>query len=375
MNIEALNCQCCGAPLKIDNSICECDYCGTVNFISGDAGKYIDKLNRANKLRQECEFDRAYKIYDDILSENVPSVDILWSQALCEYGIEYVPDPVSSKYFPTLHRIEDVSFLDSRCFLEAMELADEQQKVQLKTAAEEIARIQEEYLNIAANEKPYDVFICYKETDDETKEQTQDSEIAGKLYDSLVEKGLKVFFSRVTLKEKIGVNFEPYIFAALKSATVMVVIGTEAEYFNAVWVKNEWSRFLKLKEKDPQKHILFACDNIEEMPPAFQRKQAQLLTQADAIPNLADNVRKYIEKIANDNKDLENAVCPACYKVVRVDPSLSASICPHCNKPFVVKDAIERYSFRGRKITCPFCGKEQVRNVFGCIYCHKTIPK
>ena len=117
MSIEALNCQCCGAPLKVTSSICECEYCSTMNFIGGDACKYINKLNRANKLRQQCEFDRAYVIYDDILSENIPSVDILWSQALCEYGIEYVPDPISSRFFPTLHRIKDVSFMNSRSFI------------------------------------------------------------------------------------------------------------------------------------------------------------------------------------------------------------------------------------------------------------------
>ena len=326
MSIEALNCQCCGAPLKVTSSICECEYCSTMNFIGGDACKYINKLNRANKLRQQCEFDRAYVIYDDILSENIPSVDILWSQALCEYGIEYVPDPISSRYFPTLHRIKDVSFMNSRSFIEAYEIADDEQKKQLQASAEEIARIQEEYLNIASNEKPYDVFICYKETDDETKEQTEDSEIAKKLYDILVELGLKVFFARVTLQEKLGVNYEPYIFAALKSATVMVVLGTKAEYFNAVWVKNEWSRFYKLKEQDSQKVLLFACNDIEDLPPAFRRTQCQLLTQEDAIPNLAYNIAKYIDKIAGENKNLESALCPECNKVLHVDPVLKSYV-------------------------------------------------
>ncbi len=375
MSIESLNCQCCGAPLKIGGSICECEYCGTVNFIGGEAGKYINQLNRANKLRQQCEFDRAYTIYDDILSENIPSVDILWSQALCEYGIEYIQDPISSRYHPTLHRFKDISFLNSRSFNEAVELADEKQKEQLKTAAEEIARIQEEYHNIASNEKPYDVFICYKETDDETKTQTKDSEIAKQLYDILTELGLKVFFARVTLQDKIGVNFEPYIFAALKSSTVMVVLGTKAEYFNAVWVRNEWTRFYKLKENDAQKLLLFACNNIEDLPPAFQRKQSQLLTQENAIPNLAYNIGKYMEKIAGENDNLVSATCPECKKIIHVDPDLKASICPQCKKPFIVAEAINKYSNKDRRIKCPFCGRSQEKNVYGCIFCHRKLPE
>ena len=69
MGIEALNCQCCGAPLKIADSTCECEYCGRINIIGGNAGKYINQLNKANRLRQQCEFDHAYNIYDIILSE------------------------------------------------------------------------------------------------------------------------------------------------------------------------------------------------------------------------------------------------------------------------------------------------------------------
>ncbi|MCR5847671.1 MAG: toll/interleukin-1 receptor domain-containing protein [Lachnospiraceae bacterium] len=294
MGIESLNCQCCGAPLKIVSSTCECEYCGNINIIGGDAGKYINQLNRANKLRQQCEFDSAYSMYDAILSENTPSADILWSQALCEYGIEYVPDPVSSRYFPTLHRIKDINFLNSRCFTEALELADDEQKKQLNSAAEEIARIQEEYLNIASNEDPYDVFICYKETDTETGEMTEDVSLAEELYNELTGYGLKVFFARETLKEKLSIDYEPYIFAALKSAKAMAVIGTKAEYFTSVWVKNEWGRFLKLMEKNPEKMMFFACDNPEELPRAFASKQAQLLGNDRAIKNLAANIVKYL---------------------------------------------------------------------------------
>ncbi len=372
MSIEALNCQCCGAPLKVGSSICECDYCSTINIICGETGQYINQLNRANKLRQQCEFDRAYTIYDDILSENTPSVDVLWSQALCEYGIEYVQDPVSNRYYPTLHRIKDVSFINSPSFIEAMELADEKQKEQLKAAANEISKIQEDYTNIAANEKPYDVFICYKETDDETKTQTKDSEIGKQLYDILIGQGLKVFFSRETLQDKIGVNFEPYIFAALKSSTVMIVLGTKADYFNAIWVRNEWTRFYKLKEKDDQKLLLFACNNIEDLPPAFRRKQSQLLNQENALKNLAKNVINYVKKIAGDNENLVPATCPECLKTIHVDPDLKASICPHCRKPFVVDESINKFEYnKGKRITCPFCGKSQERNVYGCIFCHR----
>ena len=58
--------------------------------------------------------------------------------------------------------------------------------------------------------------------------------------------GFKVFYAAISLEDKLGSAYEPCIFAALNSAKVMLAIGTKPEYFNAVWVKNEWSRFLKL---------------------------------------------------------------------------------------------------------------------------------
>ncbi|MBP3755129.1 MAG: toll/interleukin-1 receptor domain-containing protein [Lachnospiraceae bacterium] len=377
MNVEALSCQCCGAPLKLGNSVCTCDYCGTTNIVSGSTGKYIDLLNRANKLRQQCEFDRAFRVYDEILAENGSFVDVLWAQTLCEYGIEYVQDPTSGRYMPTLHRIKDESILNSDSFNEAVSMADDAQKAELKNAAMEIAKIQDDYLNIAAGEKPYDVFICYKETDDETEKRTEDSDIALKLYKKLESYGLKVFFSRITLQDKLGVNYEPYIFAALKSATVMTVIGTKPEYFSAVWVRNEWSRFYKLRELNDRKLMLFACNDVDDLPPVFRQKQAQLLTEPDAIENLSENIRDYVFKIMGENKSMVQAACPNCASVFPVDPSMQAAICPKCKKPFIVADALLMSAadlFTKNRIKCPFCGKEQEKNKYGCIYCHKEIP-
>ena len=296
MEIESLNCRCCGGVLRVKSSLCVCDYCGATNFISDVASKYINQLNRANKLRQEREFDNAARIYDVILEENPPTADILWQRTLCEYGIEYVPDPVSDKYFPTLHRINEESILAYPSYIDALALADKEQKESLQSEAEYINTIQNEYLHIAENEAPYDVFICYKETDEETGEKTEDVDMAEKLYYDLTGRGFKVFFAKETLQTKLSIDYEPYIFAALKSSKAMVVLGTKAEYFMSVWVKNEWGRFLKLMQNDDSKQMFFACDDPEELPRAFATKQAQLLGDEDALKNLADNVERYLKK-------------------------------------------------------------------------------
>ena len=306
MGNEFLNCRCCGGVLDTFSNLTVCEHCGATNFISDVANKKIFQLNRANKLRQESEFDNAARIYDNILEENEPTADILWYRTLCEYGIEYVPDPISDKYFPTLHRINDESILDCSFFKNCIELCEGEQKETLLKEAKYIDEVQTKYLNIAANEDPYDVFICYKETDLDTGEETEDVHLCEELYKKLKMMGYKIFFARETLEQKLSIEYEPYIFAALKSAKVMVVLGTKAEYFSSVWVKNEWGRFLKLMAKNPDKQIFFACDDPEELPRAFAYKQAQILGEAGAINNLAGNIDEYLKGSPPKTKVITN---------------------------------------------------------------------
>lgn len=87
-----------------------------------------------------------------------------------------------------------------------------------------------------------------------------------------------MFFSRITLEDKTGAQFEPYIFAALHSAKVMLAIGSKPEYFGAVWVKNKWSRFLSLMKKDRSK-LLIPC--YKGMDPYDLPEQLSVLQSYD----------------------------------------------------------------------------------------------
>ena len=52
-------------------------------------------------------------------------------------------------------------------------------------------------------------------------------------------------------------------------------------------------------EKDPSKQIFFACDDPNELPRAFSLKQAQLLSNPDAMEILAKNIINYLANILN----------------------------------------------------------------------------
>lgn len=112
----------------------------------------------------------------------------------------------------------------------------------------------------------------------------------------MTNEGFKVFFSRITLEDKLGTAYEPYIFAALNSAKVMVVLGTKTEYFNAVWVKNEWSRYLALIKAGQKKILIPAYKDMDpyDLPEEFSHLQAQDMTKLGFMQDLIRGIKKIL---------------------------------------------------------------------------------
>lgn len=114
----------------------------------------------------------------------------------------------------------------------------------------------------------------------------------------MTDKGYRVFFSRISLEDKLGQQYEPYIFAALNSAKVMLAFGTKYEYYHAVWVKNEWSRFLKLMAKDKSKALVPCYKDLDpyDMPDEFKVLQAQDMGKVGAVQDLMRGIDKLLAR-------------------------------------------------------------------------------
>lgn len=304
--MAVLKCKMCSGDLSIKDGaiVCECEYCGTKQTVpSMDNEKKINLFNRANRLRINCEFDKASGVYESIVAEFPEEAEAYWGLCLCKYGIEYVDDPATAKKMPTCHRTAFESIFEDGNFDLALEYADSVAQSVYRSEAKEIDRIQKSILDIANKETPFDVFICYKETA-ENGQRTKDSVMAQDIYDALTEKGYKVFFSRITLEDKLGQEYEPYIFAALNSARIMLCIGTQYEYYNAVWVKNEWKRFLDLMKNDKEKFLIPCyCDiDVYDIPAEFKNLQGQDMSKIGFIQDLIRGIGKLIKK---DEPDLK----------------------------------------------------------------------
>ena len=300
--MTVFKCKMCGGALQIalGASVAECIYCGVQQTLPKTTDENVQTLfNRANLLRQKNEFDKAETIYEKIIELDPTEAEAYWGVILCKFGIEYVEDPKTLQRIPTCHRTSYDSIVADDYYKKAIECADDKQRALYEAEARTIDTIQRGILTISAQEEPYDVFICYKETDENGK-RTRDSVIANDIYYQLTQAGFKVFYAAITLENQLGSAYEPIIFAALNSAKVMLAIGTKADYFNAVWVKNEWSRFLKMMKNDRSKLLIPCYRDMDayELPDEFAHLQAQDMSKIGFINDVVRGIQKVIPKDA-----------------------------------------------------------------------------
>ena len=294
-----IKCKMCGGDIDIspDKTFGTCEYCGsTMTLPKVDDEQRAAAFNRGNHFRRSGEFDKALAVYERIVAEDDNDAEAHWCCALCRFGIEYVEDPATYEWLPTCHRASFDSFLEDVDYLAAVEHSDGITRRQYQKDAAKIAEVQRGILATSQNEQPFDVFLCYKETG-EDGQRTRDSLMAQEVYYELTEQGYRVFFARITLEDKAGAEYEPYIFAALNSAKVMVVIGSKPEHFNAVWVKNEWSRFLSMMKKDRSKLLLPCYRDMDpyDLPEALSVLQSYDMSKIGFMQDLIRGVKKVID--------------------------------------------------------------------------------
>ncbi len=323
-------CKMCGGTVEFEQgaTVGVCDSCGTKQTLPRlDDDKKANLYDRANHFRRNNEYDKAMGIYEQILAEDNTDAEAYWSLVLCRYGIEYVEDPATHRRVPTVNRAQYMSVSADEDYKSALKYADAYQRAIYEQEAKTIDEIQKGILEISSKEEPFDIFISYKETDNSGR-RTPDSVLANDLYHQLTNEGFKVFFSRITLEDKLGTAYEPYIFSALNSAKVMVVIGTKPEYFNAVWVKNEWSRYLALvKKSDGKKMIIPAYRDMDpyDLPEEFSHLQAQDMSKLGFMQDLIRGIKKIVQ--ADEPK-------PAVKETVVVNGG-SANVAPLLKRVFM----------------------------------------
>lgn len=76
----------------------------------------------------------------------------------------------------------------------------------------------------------------------------------------------------------------------------MVALGTKSEYFNAVCVKNEWSRYLSLIKNGANKILIPAYRDMDpyDLPEEFSHLQAQDMSKLGFMQDLVRGIKQLV---------------------------------------------------------------------------------
>ena len=266
---QKLVCSTCGGTLEEKGGKLVCAHCkSTYQAKEKISEAEVIALNSATVDRNRYRFDDAQEKYDLILKDYPENAEANWGAFLCSYGIIYEED-YDGEFVPTCHRLSDCPVEKSPYY---KKLTAEQ-----KERAKEIEELRLKILEETKKIKPYDVFICYKQNEEKkgVTVPTRESKWARDIYEKLTNKyKLRVFFAEKSL-EKSNADYEPHIYAALRSAKLMFVLTTSLEHLNAVWVANEWKRYVSYIRAGEDKRVRVVYDNVEpyNLPKGFQETQ------------------------------------------------------------------------------------------------------
>ncbi|MGN0771990.1 MAG: hypothetical protein ACI4MI_05345 [Christensenellales bacterium] len=301
-SLKIMQCPICGGEMEIlSQGHYRCRYCRNEAYVKSDNSQLMYALNTAAKLRYRKDFAGAMEEYERAIELDKECSDAYWGMFLSEYGIEFVKDVKDNEYKPTLcHRVQNIAVKDNINYKKAINYANYEQIKEFEKQGESIERVRNQILMKTDKLPVYDIFICYKQNEDDGTTPTEESKWAKDLYFQLTGYGYKVFYAEESLADKAG-EYEANIFSALNSAKVMLILGTSLEHINAVWVKNEWSRFVKIVKDNPNKSfkvILGSKVAPETLPTALRWQQSIRHDDLDWW----DKVRSYL-KTALENGD------------------------------------------------------------------------
>ena len=146
----------------------------------------------------------------------------------------------------------------------------------------------------------YQVFISFKNSDDQTGEETPDKKVAYKVYKYLSSRGLNIFFSPVTLKVLGRDSWEDEIHLALKESKVFIAIGTNKKNMNSYWVHKERISFSGIKLADSSRAIygyIASPMSLQDLPDDLKKIEVFQDKKPDALASIYTYIHNHLMQI------------------------------------------------------------------------------
>ncbi len=273
--MAAFICRMCGAPLELraGDRICKCSACGAVQTVPLiDSEDKAEMCASAERYRREYRYDKAIALYEELIRAYPTDADLYWSMLLCRYGVEYIAD--GGEHRISLNRTSARSLLADEDYRTALRYADSQQRSLMTAGATEIDNVRRRIVELSRGGERYEIYLCCRERD-ERGMRTPDYAAAKDIYNRLTAEGFRVFFPELMLEDVSGSELEPYIYAALDSARIMIVVGMSEESFSDVWVSNAYSRFARIAAEDSRRVLIpmlrgMGADALPELLKPYQ---------------------------------------------------------------------------------------------------------
>ena len=290
---QKFKCKTCGQPLDelvtlSTNGLVECPSCFNVWTVPKKEAspEALQFLHMGEHDLDVGKFDDALVAYKKASELDPKEPEAYFGMALAEFKIRYLKDHVNNRLQPICYEVTEKKFTDSNGFLRALRYATAEQSAQYEKKGEEIDYILEEFYKLQQSGKRYDCFICVKVTDSDGKGATEDSKDADYIYNLLQDKGYKPFYSERELRNVTGADYEARILYALYTSECMLVVCRNEEYLQTPWVKNEYTRFLKLVNDEEKESdsitIVFNDTPIERLPGRAGKIQGINFARRDA---------------------------------------------------------------------------------------------
>lgn len=155
----------------------------------------------------------------------------------------------------------------------------------------------------------YQVFISFKNTDN--NEFTEDKKICESLYRYLSEKGIRTFYSNVSLLDFGESAYKEVIDDALDEVSMMIVVGSKKEYLTSKWCKYEWLTYqqnILSNIVDGSIVTYLGAMELAEVPTGIRHYQSFKLGET-AIETVGDFVIRSIEsKQQKENTEVPSSV-------------------------------------------------------------------
>ena len=287
-------CTNCGGTLVFENGRYVCPFCNAEYGDIPGLPNIKSIFDKAEEHLAEHDFDFAYKTFKNIIDNFDPDGrnkrKALFGLICADYGVIYDVNDKPSVY----KTFQNYKLSDDENVKTLLEISFGDELDEYNEKIKELESIRQEYIE-KYKDINYDIFICGKSYD-ENKNKTLEYSWGDKIYNELRKEGLDVFFAPNSLASSKG-NYEPAIYRAIESAEYMILVASSIENINDNLIKNEWSRFLYLKNREHNRHYkVITTDEMAPKVPTFLREERDWNIVYNDNPEWIGTIKNSIEK-------------------------------------------------------------------------------